>query len=201
MVDMNNLKMRVYDRARQNLNMMGLNYAQSIGVTNIASGYMIAMNQSRQYLDDVAKDLLPVSNYVLGYKPKIEPVKDAQLIAITGMPGTGKTTLLEQLRDHKDVVVFDEFWCQGDDYDQQRKKLYDYLKGDKQVYVAACQVHHDVDYRIHLTCSAQQRKLNLQKRDRDISDRLRVQYFDSFNVYDICMFDSERVHAHIMQSR
>lgn len=191
--------MNNYMRSLLNLQKMGVTMRQAQGATNIAAGYMRALHYAPQYLTEIGKELEGTASFIGEYNPNNILVGEPQVVGITGMPGTGKTTLLSMLRDDGEEVL-DEFWSQDRDYEQKKDILQRLVRNDKKVYIAACQIDYPVDLRIHMVCDPMQRLENLQQRRRDDTDLLRIKHFDSFNMYDHVVFESERVHAHLMQS-
>jgi hypothetical protein len=118
-----------------------------------------------------------------------------KVIGLSGKPGSGKSTLLTFL-EGSDYSFVDEFWNAEEGFEERLYEAQIARDQGEVVIVAASQLESDiVDLRLHLSTSSEARFHNLSRRNRDLADQVRVEYFDAFELVDNLLYESERVKA------
>lgn len=198
-----------YNRARQNLEKLGLRPDEITSaldcsrflITMALRGDRIGVEEAASFLRDFYqrtgleinlnnRNIVPFDS---GLEYIFDSVARGEIVGVTGKPGVGKTTLLTYLPQH--CLVIDEFWTQEEGYSAKARALKKVAHNGQAAVVLACQLESDlITRRVHLV-NPIHRNHNLQTRRRNLTDRLRTEYFEAFDINDTLLYETERVHA------
>lgn len=206
---------RVYDRAMQNLLTFGVPSAQVNGALSWSCHLLRAITVEEKEAIDEATEVLQgflegtrITQYLRNTEGAItleEAVEKtlgngSKVLGVTGKPATGKSTFCQYIQG-QEIEIFDEMWPAGKttEYERNLQALYCAKSQGKTIVAAACQLGDAlVDTRLHFISPPKIRLHHLQARMRESSDRLRVKYFEAYEVYDDLLFGLEKLNADVV---
>ncbi len=91
------------------------------------------------------------------------------------------------------------FWRYSNDYANLEQGAAQAVEQGQSLIVAAVQLNSSLPLkRFHLSVNPERRFMWLASRSLDLSDRLRLTYFDAFGAHDNLVFGLERINAHYL---
>ena len=157
--------------------------------------HVLQVSGIREFLDNYS----PLMSYDAALAEMAHTLSGGTPLGITGKPGAGKSELLTCLNKQADVVILDEFWRYSKDYADLEQRAVQAVEQGQSLIVAAGQLNSSLPLkRFHLSVSPERRFMRLASRSLDLSDRLRVTYFDAFESHDDLVFGLERINAHYL---